>query len=134
MTADSISPVSRPVELGTEVLGQIDAPASLDDSFLSASFLVDGGFLGQTLTLALELDGPTGSKILLDSIGFAGLVNANFATGDLTGWNVTASGAGGAGVLTVVAVPEPETYVLMGLGLGAVAFAARRRKQQRLAD
>ena len=121
------------IRLGDEVLGALDAPASVNDDFLSASFLVDGGLLGQTLPLTLELDGPTGSRILLDSIGFAGLVNANFATGDLAGWNVTASGSGGAGVLTVVAIPEPETYVLMGLGLGAVAFAARRRKQQRLA-
>jgi hypothetical protein len=115
------------VKLGDTVLGTINAPAVVDDGFLSASFLVDAGLLGQTLPLALELDGPTGSKILLDSIGFAGLVNANFATGDLTGWNIMASGTGGAGVLTVVAIPEPETYVLMLLGLAAVGFAARRR-------
>lgn len=112
------------------MLGTIGAPSTAGDDFTAAGFLADGDLLGRELTLTLELDGPTGSSILLDSISFAGLVNGKFAAGDLTGWTLAATGSGSAGVLTILAVPEPRIWPLVAVGLGLVGVATHRRSKQ----
>jgi hypothetical protein len=117
------------VALGDTELGSILAPGAVSNDFATASFLVGAGLLDRNLTLRLILDGPTGSRVLLDSINFAGLQNSNFASGDLTGWDVVTTGTGSVGVLTITAVPEPETYALLLLGLGLVLVASRRRRR-----
>ena len=45
-----------------------------------------GEFLPELLTLKLELEGGPGMTIQLDNIVFADIVNGDFSTGDLTGW------------------------------------------------
>lgn len=121
------------VMLGSTQLGVLASPNVVINDFTTAHFLIDYPLLDQNLLLSFIMDGPTGSSILLDSIFFEGLQNGNFVTGDLTGWQVAATGAGSAGVLTILAsqpaaVAEPATAALVALSLTGLMAIRRGRR------
>ncbi len=85
-----------------------------------------GEFLPEILTLKLEIgDGP-GTTVQLDNIVFADIVNGDFSTGDLTGWQF--DDGGGAALVThgfdPVFVPEPATLALLAWA-GVIGVATR---------
>ncbi|MFV1968292.1 MAG: FG-GAP repeat protein [Pirellulaceae bacterium] len=99
-------------------VGTIVAPGTLDDGFVTASFLVDGAHLEQAgVELRFELEGATGSTLLLDSIVFPFLENGEFHTGDISGWTATATGNGSVEAVGISAVPEPPGLALAFLAL-----------------
>jgi hypothetical protein len=88
-----------------------------------------GEFLPELLTLTLELEGGPGQTIQLDNIAFADIVNGDFSTGDLTGWQFD-DGAGAAMVtngLDLIFVPEPVSVVLLSFMLCLWLGRARTR-------
>ena len=90
-----------------------------------------GEFLPEHLLLKLELEGGPGMTIQLDNISFADIVNGDFTTGDLTGWQFD-GGAGAAMVtngLNPIFVPEPATAALGLLSLFALSLALGRRRR-----
>jgi hypothetical protein len=90
-----------------------------------------GEFLPALLTLKLEISDGPGTTVQLDNIVFADIVNGDFSTGDLTGWQF---GDGNGAALVVgrglepVFVPEPATVVLGWLSLVALSMARSRRR------
>ena len=90
-----------------------------------------GEFLPELLSLKLELEGGPGMTIQLDNIVFADIVNGDFTTGDLTGWQFD-GGAGAAMVtngLNPIFVPEPATVTLVLLSLIALSLVLGRRRR-----
>jgi hypothetical protein len=88
------------------VLGSISAPTVPGTDFTTRSILVNNpSLLGRTdINLEFRLDVPSGSTVLLDNIIFPGVINGDFQTGSLTGWDTT--GTGSVGVTTVQLTPE----------------------------
>jgi hypothetical protein len=82
--------------------------------------------------LKLEVVGGPGMTVQLDNIRFSSfnLVNGDFSTGDLTGWQFD-DGSGAAMVtngLDLIFVPEPATAMLGILNLFALGLALGRRR------
>jgi hypothetical protein len=120
------------VAINDVVIGTFSAPATLSGVMTTANLLVDNpALLGLTdAILRFTLDGDTGARILLDNVVGLALANASFQTGNLTGWLVTASGAGFAGVADLTPIPVPAALPLFATGLGGMALLGwwRRRR------
>ena len=125
------------VTLEGEVLARIDAPDELTDGFTTFETLVDIGALFpdpvEELLLEFSLTGTSDiAGLMLDDIGFRGLENGDFATGNLAGWESTFAEGDGVGVAVnpfyrpAPAVPEPATLLLALVGL---ALLPRRRRR-----
>jgi hypothetical protein len=94
----------------------------------TASFAVDGALLDLVDALLLfTIDGPTGSKVLLDNIGGLSIANADFQAGTLTGWLTVTSGAGSAGVAEIPIAPALPLLATAIGGLGAMTVRKRRK-------
>jgi hypothetical protein len=116
------------VTLEGEVLAQFDAPDVLTDGFTTFETLVDIGALFpdpvEELLLEFSLTGTSDiAGLMLDDIGFRGLENGDFATGNLAGWESTFAEGDGVGVAVnpfyrpAPAVPEPSAILLALVGL-----------------
>ena len=92
---------------------QLEAAAIDGDEFLHAVFEVeDESLLGlSVVSLLFQLDGPTGSNVLIDNIMFPGLLNGDFEEG-LNLWSPQ-----GEGSVSTSAVPVPAAVWLLGSGL-----------------
>jgi hypothetical protein len=121
------------VTINGQLIGSLSAPGTLAGVFQQASFVVSDFLLSGLPNALLEftLDGPTGSKLLLDNIAGLALINGDFQTGNLTGWQSTFSGNGSVGVATLApnAVPIPAALPLFAAGLGAMGFMGWRSKR-----
>ena len=95
-----------------------------------------GEFLPEHLTLKLQLVGGPGQTIQLDNISLANIVNGDFSTGDLTGWQF--DGGAGAAIVTngldLIFVPEPATATLGVLNLFALSLTLGRRRRGQLLE
>ena len=118
-----------------EIGGPILAPSEIDSEFTQAYFRIDNLLGDQLLGLAsvdltFRLDGPMGSRLLLNNVFMEGLRNGDFEDG-LRDWRV-----GGDGSAVVVGdepaqVPEPTGLSLLAggvIGLCIFGAAARRRE------
>ncbi|WP_282610873.1 fibronectin type III domain-containing protein [Pelagibius sp. Alg239-R121] len=110
------------VQIGT-TLESSDDPTN---QFLHAIFEIeDTALLNLTnIPLVFEIDGPTGSQVLIDNVQFPELVNGTFDEG-LSGWT-----PGGQGQVSLQVIPEPSTLILFILGLlslGAIATSRVNR-------
>ena len=125
------------VTLGGELLAQIDAPAVLANGFTTFQMPVDIGQLFpdpvDQLLLQFSLSGVGETGILfLDNIEFGSLVNGDFGTGNLAGWESTFFNDDSVGVAinpfynAAAAVPEPAAILLALVGL---ALLPRRRRR-----
>jgi hypothetical protein len=113
---------------GTSI-GTLAAPGTLSGAFSPASFLVSGLLLDlQDAILSFVLDGVAGSSILIDNVLFPGLINGDFQTGNLTGWNVQHSGAGSVAISEVPQVPLPAALPLLLGGLAGLGFLGRKAR------
>jgi hypothetical protein len=120
------------VTINGVTIGSIAAPGTLSGVMQNASFLVSGALLNLTnAILKFTLNGPTGSKVLLDNILGVALANGDFQTGNLTGWQLEHSGAGAITIADVTPTPLPAALPLYGSGLGIWAFLAWRQKRRR---
>lgn len=130
---------------GTQIVASINdivvrtiIPRGVMSGFLTESVTIDpislSGDDDLPEVLKLELVGGPGMTIQLDNIRFANfnLINGDFETGDLSGWQFDA-GNGAALVvgrgLEPVFVPEPATVVLGWLSLSALSLARGRRRR-----
>lgn len=121
------------VQLGDLVLGTLLAADFLNDGFTTHTFAVlDPSYLDMDLLLSFVFDGPPGSVLRLDEIGFrvAGLAVGGVAKGDfqvlgngLAGWT---GGGDGHVRLATVTTPEPASLALFASGL-LLVFGWRRR-------
>jgi hypothetical protein len=115
---------------GTSI-GTLAAPGTLSGAFSTASFLVSGLLLDlQDAILSFVLDGVAGSSILIDNVLFPGLINGDFQTGNLTGWNVQHSGAGSVAITEVPQVPLPAALPLFMVGMAGLGFLKRRGRRK----
>lgn len=101
------------VLLGGQLIGRVlEASAFTSSDFLRAVFEIDDpallGATGQPLTF--QIDGPTGSSVLLDNVVFPGIFDGSFES--LTNWT-----AGGPGVVALTRIPEPGSGPLAVAGL-----------------
>ena len=124
------------VTLGGELLAQIDAPGELVNGFTTFQMPVDIGQLFpdpvDQLLLQFSLSGVGETGVLfLDNIEFGSLVNGDFGTGNLAGWESTFFNDDSVGVAinpfynAAAAVPEPAALLLALLGLALLP--CRRR-------
>jgi hypothetical protein len=104
--------------IGTE----LNATDQVGDDFLHAVFEVeDESLLDLSMVSFLfQLDGPTGSNVLIDNIMFPGLINGDFEDG-LNLWSPQ-----GEGSVSTSAVPIPAAVWLLGSGLIGL-FGIRRK-------
>ena len=125
------------VTLGGELLAQIDAPAELANGFTTFQMPVDIGQLFpdpvDQLLLQFSLSGVGETGVLfLDNIEFGSLVNGDFGTGNLAGWESTFFNDDSVGVAinpfynAAAAVPEPAAILLALLGLALLPRSRRR--------
>ena len=107
------------------VLNTIPAPAVVGTDFTTANIPVNNAALLNRNDIVLEfrLDGPTRSSVRLDNIVFPGLINGDFQTGNLTGWNTAASGTGSVGV-DIVELEAELVNGKLGLIKTTTAFSA----------
>ena len=86
---------------GNKIGTTLTAPTTVANEFYHAVFEVeDTSLLGLTsATFLIQLDGPTGSTVLVDNIVLAGLANGDFSSG-VAEWTPTGSGS-------VATVPAP---------------------------
>ncbi|MFV2069074.1 MAG: FG-GAP repeat protein [Pirellulales bacterium] len=102
-------------------LGTIAARGTAQAGFATASLSVDGSLLSRTgASLEFVLDGPAGSRLLLDNIEFPSLVNGDFQTRDTTGWTAAVAGGGSIEPVNVSAIPEPSGLTLALLALAGL--------------
>lgn len=111
-------------------IGTISAPAILNDTFAAASFLIDNPELLNLddIIIAIILDGPSGSSILLDNILAPNLANGDFQTGNISGWSAISSGAGGVRTVEISPVPLPAAAPLFLTAIAALAAMVWRRR------
>jgi len=115
------------VTLDGKTLIAIPAPSTPGSLLSTVALTVDDvDLLGLTaVDLAFTIDGPTGSRLLIDNVVFPGLLNSDFASGDLTGWTLNASSPDAGGVEAFrfqgSAVPAPRTHALLALALTLLA-------------
>jgi hypothetical protein len=119
------------VTINDVLIGTVSAPGTLSGAFQTATFLVNNPLLLglANAILRFTLDGPTGSVMLLDNIVGLDLANGDFQVGNLSGWGISASGAGGV-TLAVSEVPIPAALPLFASILGGAGFLAWRRKRK----
>lgn len=109
------------VSLDGTVLGTIVAPDPVTSGFGTARILVDGALLGLTdLELKFEIDGPDPSIVKIDNILFPGLLDGNFATGDLSSWTVLANGTGSATAFNIRRVEPADIDIMPGSDLNPI--------------
>lgn len=121
------------VSLDGTLIDTLLAPGSLLGSFTTRTLMLDGSlFPGTSHILEFRLDGPTGSRMLLDNVMFPGLLNRDFQTGVIDPW--VASGAGTVRIIPFDAppasVPEPSSVILLGVGAAGALGCIRRRRQR----
>ena len=116
------------VFLDDSLLGTVSAAAGRLDVFSSASFTIADDLLGRSdVELRFVLDGPAGSTLLLDQIGYTALVNGGFQTRDVSGWTVMVSPGGSVNAVPSAIVPEPTGRVISLIGLAALCGIYCRR-------
>ncbi|NNE84470.1 MAG: hypothetical protein HKN28_10925 [Alphaproteobacteria bacterium] len=90
------------VTLGGTNLGTFNAPNPVTEGFGAAVLPVPAGLENMLdLELKFEIDGLSGSSVLIDTVLFPGISNGNFATEDLSDWTVVSSGEGSAEIIVV---------------------------------
>lgn len=122
------------VWINNELIGTVTAPGTLSGAFQTKTILVNNAALANLTNAILKftLDTDAGVAVmLLDNIVGVALANADFQVGNLTGWTITASGAGGV-ELAVSEVPLPAALPLFATGLAALGWLAHRRKRRTL--
>ena len=120
------------VKLGDVTLGTVPAPDTLTHYFTAVEIPVDVLSLFPDLPPTLELEfilegGGELSGVLIDDITFPGLLNGDFGTGDLRGWEIDAPEGSAVGVAAPARIPEPGTLAL--LMIGGLAMLRRRSAQ-----
>jgi hypothetical protein len=100
---------------------------------LDFAALFGGDTFPGTLLLSFILEGGPGQTVQLDNISFSDfdLVNGDFATGDLTGWDVDTSPDGAALVtngVDLIFTPEPATATLALLSLSVLVMLLGRHR------
>jgi len=121
------------VTINGVTIGSLSAPGTLSGLMQHISFSVSDLLL-LNLTdavLTFTLDGPTGSKLLLDNIAGLSIANGDFQVGNLTGWTVSHSGAGGAGVAELATTPIPAALPLFATGAAGLGFLRWRRNKKK---
>jgi hypothetical protein len=112
------------------MIDELLAPDPLQQDFETANYLISDSSLLNLTDVLLEfiLDGPTGSKVLIDNVVFPGIINGSFGSG-LTSWTTsTSTEQGQVGVAALQASPEPATFLLLGSGLAGLGFLRRRKR------
>lgn len=114
------------VFLDDQLIGtQLIASESTGEEFLHALFEVeDESLLGlAAASLLFQLDGLTGSNVLIDNIVFPNLLNGDFEEG-LNLWTPQ-----GEGTVSTSAVPVPAAAWLLGAGIIGLIGIRRKMRQ-----
>jgi hypothetical protein len=115
------------VRFAGQTIGTIPAPVNVQSEFARERLLIDGALLGQTGDLEVELDGPAGSRVLIDDVVFPGIANGHFQSGGVAGWTTTGS--------VTLLVPEAAPQALaVAAALALVCLRCARRAAAISAD
>lgn len=128
------------VQLGGTAFATITAPSVLLDGSTTVRVPLDSDLfrtrtLSPTVSLEFILNGMgIESGVLLNNIVIDGLLNGDFQTGDLQGWETGGTPGSAVGVNFApgsqsVSVPEPTTLGLLSLGFAGAMVRCRRRNR-----